>query len=268
VKITLAVTTWNDERTIKRFMEHHKPHVDEVVWVDDFSSDKTVEIVTPYIDKRLISTTKEYACEAYRQKLSELSSNDWILMLDSDQFVDFGILDKLREHAEKADLQDLFYYVFELETIKYNCGNCPVSGWKQMKFYNRKYIRWSIFPHCGAFNIKTGTMGVGGGLNEPILGKIWHLTKDCEGDEYKHRIDHMLRIYRWMDKCKYLVRTYTDESYKVEREFCIQSFKMINMDLENDKYQCSRDPNKLIWIENDAELETHLRNQGLHYITQ
>jgi hypothetical protein len=177
-------------------------------------------------------------------------------MMDSDQFVDFDIIDKLRDYInnKKESEEELGYYYFNLETIGHlDCPACPKIVWKQVKLTNRKHIRWSIFPHCGVFNVDKTPVKV-----SIIIGRMWHLMKDYEGGIEQHKKDHIIRMYRWMDVCKLYLQTYTSDFYKLDRERCKNVFKNIKIDIENVKFNCSKDPDKLIWIENDEELWAHL----------
>lgn len=259
MKITLAVTAWNDEKVIKRFLEHHIPHVDEVICSDDASTDNTPNIIKEYADKSILSTVCNYSCEYYRQKLMDLASNDWVLVMDSDQFIEFSVIDKLRQFAEDGDKNNIHAYDFELETIGYEeCQACPKKTSRQVKFVNRKFVRWSIFPHGGAF-LYNGDM-VGG---NPIIGKIWHLMKEVNCDHVKHKKQHILRMYRWIDVVRLYMKTYTSDEYTVDRDRCRGAFKeRTKILIENTTYDCSRDENNLIWIEDDDELWEHLKSRG------
>jgi glycosyltransferase involved in cell wall biosynthesis len=250
MNITLAVVTSNDEKIIGRFMEHHKPHVDEIVWADDCSTDKTREIAQKYADKSILSEMRNYSCEFYRQKLMELSSNDWVLMLDSDQFVDFSILSNLRNLIEEAEKKNINSYGATFTNICFvKCPACNTPPSNQIAITNRKYIRWSIFPHVGSIFLDGKDVP-----GTPNIGIIWHLPVEPGIGEIQHHKEHIIRMRRWIDVCRYCVRTYTDEFYKIDRQKCIYSFKNIGIDILNDNYDCSKDNKTLIWIENDDDL--------------
>jgi len=263
MKITLAVVTWNDEKIIARFMEHHRPHFDEIVWADDASNDKTIDIAKKYADKSIINPKREYNCEYYRQRLADLSSNDWVVMLDSDQFIDFNIVDNLREIVQTAGDIRATHYDFNLYTIAHlTCPACPKKIWRQTKLTNRNAIRWSIFPHSGAFFYVPKDLPVGESKIAPI-GNLWHIMKDKETTALQHQQEHIIRMRRWMDVCKYYLQTYTDDIYIKDRERCRKVFSSINIDIDHIPYSCSRTPDELIWIENDEELWTNFKKLGI-----
>lgn len=85
MKVTAVILTKNEESNIKRCLDS-LAWVDEVVVVDDFSSDSTTKIA------------KNYGAKIYERELSEnfansrnfgisKSSNDWILFVDADEII-------------------------------------------------------------------------------------------------------------------------------------------------------------------------------------
>jgi glycosyltransferase involved in cell wall biosynthesis len=263
MKITLAVVTWNDETVIKRFMEHHRPHVDEIVWADDGSTDKTIEIAKQYADKSIINPKREYNCEYYRQRLADLSSNDWVMMLDSDQFIDFDIVDNLRAIAQAGEEHNIPHYNLALHTIAHlECPACPKKVSYQTKFTNRKTLRWSIFPHTGAFSRTIPELPIGPSIVPPI-GNLWHIMKDKETTMAQHQREHIIRMRRWIDVCKNYLQIYSEDMYINDRERCRNVFKSLKIDIDKVAYSCSKDRDNLIWIENDDELWIHMKKLGI-----
>ena len=50
-RISACILTKNEEKNIGRCLQNIAPYVDEIVIVDGFSEDKTVEIARKYTDK-------------------------------------------------------------------------------------------------------------------------------------------------------------------------------------------------------------------------
>jgi len=264
MKITLAVITSNDESMIQRFMEHHRPHVDEIVWADDASTDRTREIASQYADKSILNKKREYNCEFYRQQLTDLSSNDWILMCDSDYFVDFSIVDKLREIADDLEEKKIYSSGAWFQMITDGCDFCGVAPCAHVVLTNKKHVRWSIFPHVGALYLDPdGTLLIKRASKEFNIGTIWHIPKKPGVSPKEHRKAHVVKMYRWLDVCKYYLTEYTDDTYKWDRKISIQGTTSGRYNLQTHPYFCSRDPDKLIWIEDDNEVYDILLKMGI-----
>jgi len=84
-KISALLITYNEEKNIKRFIEDAS-YADEIIIVDSFSTDKTVEIIKSYpfikfYQKEFINFTdqKNFAISK--------ASNEWITFFDADEHI-------------------------------------------------------------------------------------------------------------------------------------------------------------------------------------
>ena len=106
MKISVTINTFNEEKNIKNCLESVK-WADEIVIVDMYSTDKTVEIAKQYTDKIFNFENVGYADPA-RQFARNKTTNEWILVVDADEVVPKKLRDKLVEIMEK-DLGDVIY---------------------------------------------------------------------------------------------------------------------------------------------------------------
>ncbi|MEF3280989.1 MAG: glycosyltransferase family 2 protein [Elusimicrobiota bacterium] len=90
-KISAVLIVRNEEKNIKDCLESIK-WVDEIIVVDQSSTDKTVEIAKNYTDKIYITEPKGI-CEPDRNFAIQMASNSWILLIDAD----LRITDELRK---------------------------------------------------------------------------------------------------------------------------------------------------------------------------
>lgn len=82
-KLSILILTYNEERYIGKLLEEIE-FADEVIVVDSYSTDKTLEIVKSFPHVKLIQNKfKNYADQ--RNFAIENSKNDWILFLDADE---------------------------------------------------------------------------------------------------------------------------------------------------------------------------------------
>lgn len=102
--VSVLVHTLNEEKNIRNCLETVK-WADEIVIVDMYSDDKTVEIASEYTDKIFYHERMGYADPA-RQFGLEKASNEWVLILDADELVPLKLKRRL-ETIVKEDLGDI-----------------------------------------------------------------------------------------------------------------------------------------------------------------
>lgn len=81
-KLSVFITTLNNELTLQACLESVK-WADEIVVLDSFSSDRTLEIARTYD-----CTLAQHEFLGYgpqKQKAMEMTSHDWVLLLDADE---------------------------------------------------------------------------------------------------------------------------------------------------------------------------------------
>ncbi|MCS6772108.1 MAG: glycosyltransferase family 2 protein [Kiritimatiellae bacterium] len=93
-KISACVTTFNEERNIRRCLESVR-WCDEIVVVDSFSSDRTVEICREYTPRVYQHPWQGYIGQ--KNYIRRLASHEWILFIDADEEVS----PELREEIER-----------------------------------------------------------------------------------------------------------------------------------------------------------------------
>jgi glycosyltransferase involved in cell wall biosynthesis len=83
IKLSILILTYNEERYIKDLLEKIE-FADEILVLDSFSTDRTVEIVKSFSSVKLIQNKfKNYADQ--RNFAIANSKNDWVLFLDADE---------------------------------------------------------------------------------------------------------------------------------------------------------------------------------------
>ncbi len=91
-KISACVITYNEERKIRRCLQS-LGWCDEIVVLDSFSTDHTVEICREFTDKVFQHVWLGYVGQ--RNLVREMSSHQWILFIDSDEEVSPGLRDEI-----------------------------------------------------------------------------------------------------------------------------------------------------------------------------
>lgn len=81
-KLSVIIITYNEEKNIRECLENIS-WADEIVVVDTFSKDRTVEIAQEYTNK--IYKRKFDSFEKLRNYALALAQGDWVLFLDADE---------------------------------------------------------------------------------------------------------------------------------------------------------------------------------------
>ena len=83
-KISACIITYNEEDNIRRCLES-VTWCDEIVVVDNFSTDNTVEICLEYTPK--VHQHEWLGYIGQRNLVREMASHTWVLFLDADEEV-------------------------------------------------------------------------------------------------------------------------------------------------------------------------------------
>lgn len=94
--ITIIVPTGNEQENIVACLESCRPLADELIVVDSFSEDKTVELATPIADTVV---QHEYVNSAAQKNwIIPQAKHDWVMIVDADE----RITPELRAEIEAA----------------------------------------------------------------------------------------------------------------------------------------------------------------------
>lgn len=138
-ELSVVIITHNEEQNIGRCLEALKGLAGEVLVVDSFSTDKTVELCESYGCRVIVREFKGYVDQ--KQFAVNEAKNDWILSLDADEVITEGL---------KAEITTLF----QQEKITYDGYKIRFS-----LYYLGKILRHSGvgFEHkLRLFNRETG----------------------------------------------------------------------------------------------------------------
>jgi len=112
MKLSVVLATRNEERNIASCLESVRQLADEIVVVDEGSTDKTREIAKKYgakvIDQRsqtirVYKVKHEPIFHATKQKALDRATGDWILQLDADERVTTALAKEIREVIEMSN---------------------------------------------------------------------------------------------------------------------------------------------------------------------
>jgi len=122
--LTGIILTHNNEPTIARSVQSIKPLVSELIIIDDLSTDQTLDIIKKEYPAVRIFHKKLLRFDEQRNYGISLASNDWILMIDSDEIVNPELVAAIRSIDLTADIDGYwavrmkkFFSVYLKETV-------------------------------------------------------------------------------------------------------------------------------------------------------
>jgi len=182
VKITLITATRNSARDLEELLRNVHDVVDEIIVIDSYSTDNTVEIAKSFNAKVYLAKPLGYV-EPYRAYALEKASYDWILILDVDERLNKKLREDLRNVVEKFNSK---YDAFSILRV-----NVSDVGKVLTTFYPHREIR--LFKKSKA--LLKGVI-----FEQPkINGMIMELPED-------YAIIHFLKQKAWLVSAKKLMK--------------------------------------------------------------
>ena len=141
-KITAIIPTYNEELSIEKAIKSVL-WADEIIIVDSFSTDRTVEIARRYTDNIL---SHEYINSATQKNWTiPQASHPWIFVLDADEHATIALAEEVKSVLEKGT--DM--YAFWIRRQNYFMGKrLRFSGWQNdsvIRLFKRDFCR---YPKC------------------------------------------------------------------------------------------------------------------------
>jgi glycosyltransferase involved in cell wall biosynthesis len=141
--LSVVIITFNEEKNIRRCIESALPVADEIIVIDSFSGDSTVEIALS-----LGAKVKQSAFNGYikqKNKAINEASNHYILLLDADEF--------LSDELAASILKEKENFTHKAYAMK-RCNIFRGSYIRHGLWYPDKKLRLfdKRFGNCGGFN--------------------------------------------------------------------------------------------------------------------
>ncbi len=140
--ISATVITYNEEAHIEACLDSLSDIVEEIIVVDSYSDDRTVEICRSRGCK--VTQRRLAGYGAQRQYATSLTSHTYVLSLDADEVLSPA----LRNSLLKLKKEGFAHRVYAFSRLNFFCGN-PVkhSGWypdTQIRLFDKRYANWNL----------------------------------------------------------------------------------------------------------------------------
>lgn len=127
-KITGLVITLNEEKNIQSVIENLN-FVDELIVVDSFSTDQTIEIIKKFPHVKLVQNKFENY-SAQRNLALSLASHEWILFLDADERIPESLQKEICTITKSPDAANAYYFY---RKFFFKSKPLHFSGWQTDK---------------------------------------------------------------------------------------------------------------------------------------
>lgn len=95
MKLSVGLITFNEERILGTTLQSVKEIADEIIIVDSYSQDKTLEIAKEFGAKIYSEEWKGFGLQ--KNSVIEKCSGDWILLIDADEELSKDLVEKIKE---------------------------------------------------------------------------------------------------------------------------------------------------------------------------
>ena len=115
--ISVLIPAYNAEKTIKRCLDSLMCQTCkefEVVIIDDGSSDNTFEIIKEYqkLNCKIIAYKSENCgVSVTRQKLLEISSGDYIMFCDADDYFESNAIERISDLLTRHPVDAIIFWI-------------------------------------------------------------------------------------------------------------------------------------------------------------
>ncbi len=143
-KISVIIPTYNEESNIQRVLDSVF-FADEIIVIDSFSSDNTVEIVKK---NNIILLQREFDDFSTQKNFAiTYASHDWVLFIDADEVIPLALQ---KEISEAVLLQnDIVAYTMK-RALYFNTQRVYFSGFKRgcvTRLFQKKYCEFNGKVH-------------------------------------------------------------------------------------------------------------------------
>jgi glycosyltransferase involved in cell wall biosynthesis len=97
MKLSVVITAFNEEKKIEDCLKSVKNLADEIIFVDNSSSDKTLEIAKKYTEKVYVQENDPQKIDIKKNFGFKKAAGNWILSLDADERVTEELCDEINE---------------------------------------------------------------------------------------------------------------------------------------------------------------------------
>jgi len=141
-QISATIITRNEEATISECLRSLQGVADEIIVIDSFSTDRTVDICRAA--GCMVRQRRFAGYGAQRQYATSLATHRYVLTIDADEVLS----PSLRETLIHLKNEGFAHRVYSMSRLNFYCGE-PVRrcGWypdRQIRLFDKRYAAWNL----------------------------------------------------------------------------------------------------------------------------
>jgi len=177
-KVSGLIITYNEERNIREVLECFD-FCDEIVVVDSFSTDKTIEIAKSFPQVNIFQNQFEDFTKQRNFALTH-AKNDWVLFLDGDERITPKLKMEILKTVENPNAKDAYYFyrTFFLGRKKINFSGTQND--KNFRLFRKSKAHYSENKKVHETLEVNGTVGV-------LRHKLLHYSFE-NYDQFKNKM--------------------------------------------------------------------------------
>jgi glycosyltransferase involved in cell wall biosynthesis len=143
MNLSLIITTKNEEHDLPKCLESVKGLADEIILVDDNSTDQTLQIAKNYNAKIFSRTFDNYSNQ--KNYALGLAQNEWILHLDPDETLTLELKDEIKEIVSAKDQPYNGFYIGYINYFlgkKMNYGGLGTE--KHLRLFKKENVAFGL----------------------------------------------------------------------------------------------------------------------------
>ncbi len=177
-KISGLIITYNEEKNIREVLECFD-FCDEIIVVDSYSTDKTIEIASTFPKVKTIQNKFEDFTKQ-RNIALDAAKNDWVLFLDGDERITSELQEEILKTVKDSNAKDAYYFYRTFFLGKKKINFSGTQNDKNFRLFRKSKARYSENKKVHETLEVNGTVGI-------LKHKLLHYSFE-NYDQFKNKM--------------------------------------------------------------------------------
>lgn len=177
-KISGLIITFNEEKNMREVLECFD-FCDEIIVVDSFSTDKTIEIASTFPKVKTIQNKFEDFTKQ-RNIALDAAKNDWVLFLDGDERITSELQEEILKTVKDSNAKDAYYFYRTFFLGKKKINFSGTQNDKNFRLFRKSKARYSENKKVHETLKVNGTVGI-------LKHKLLHYSFE-NYDQFKNKM--------------------------------------------------------------------------------